>query len=359
MRPPFLTLQRPKLERHISCRMDERSLVRRFSCPVDRRSSTWWVCVRDFADSCERLSLVHLAPAVDHWPRGAHEPPVAVRSQKMNAGDMVELNVGGSQYSILLRTLLSDPKSCLAGYFGRLALKAPSCAAAGSQDLNHERADQDSSEDYSWIVKLSPTSFFIDRDGEMFRHIVNFLRNGKLCLPERFDEMQLLLQEARFYRLSSLEKALRESPMNKELSVSTLSIPKASSSAEQGHILISYRGTFNFGRGTHLDAKFRKLYRLLVCGKVSLCKEVFGDVLNESRDPDRGGNNQYTSRMYLKHNSLELAFDTLADHGFTLLAACASGVNPACDPQSRRSADSEEQRWNHYNEFVFFRPGVA
>ncbi|KRX42847.1 BTB/POZ domain-containing protein KCTD16, partial [Trichinella murrelli] len=269
-----------------------------------------------------------------------------------NNNNMVDLNVGGTQYSISLRTLTSQAGSLLENYFKSLNNDTDNTAA------DQEESDRQSSStlQHPAIVKLSDRSYFIDRDGDLFRHVLNFLRNGRLCLPDRFDETQLLLQEARFYRLPSMEKAL----LTKDLSLSGINLGKASdASVEQGHILISYRGTFNFGRGTHLDAKFRKLYRILVCGKVLLCKEVFGDMLNESRDPDRCGNNQYTSRMYLKHNSLELAFDTLAEHGFSLLAACASGVNPILDNSCRRAADNEEQRWNHYNEFVFYRPSSA
>lgn len=72
-----------------------------------------------------------------------------------------------------------------------------------------------------------------------------------------------------------------------------------------GYITIGYRGTFAFGRDGQADVKFRKLHRILVCGKVALCREVFGDTLNESRDPDHEGQERYTSRLYLKHQSLE------------------------------------------------------
>ena len=43
--------------------------------------------------------------------------------------------------------------------------------------------------------------------------------------------------------------------------------------------------------------------------QVNLCREVFTDTLNESRDPDRGGQDRYSSRFFLKHTSLEQAFD--------------------------------------------------
>lgn len=73
-----------------------------------------------------------------------------------------------------------------------------------------------------------------------------------------------------------------------------------------GYITLGYRGTFAFGRDGQADVKFRKLHRILVCGRATLCREVFADTLNESRDP--GGpddGERYTSRLYLKHQCLE------------------------------------------------------
>lgn len=58
--------------------------------------------------------------------------------------------------------------------------------------------------------------------------------------------------------------------------------------------------------GVAADVNFRKITKLLVCGRVSICRAVFGDTLNEGRDPDRGaGPDRYTSRFFLKHNVLE------------------------------------------------------
>uniref|UniRef100_UPI00398F03D8 BTB/POZ domain-containing protein KCTD4 n=1 Tax=Pristiophorus japonicus TaxID=55135 RepID=UPI00398F03D8 len=50
---------------------------------------------------------------------------------------------------------------------------------------------------------------FIDRDGSLFRHVLNFLRNGELLLPEGFQEIQLLVQEAEFYQIKPLTDALK------------------------------------------------------------------------------------------------------------------------------------------------------
>ncbi|XP_038236995.1 BTB/POZ domain-containing protein KCTD4 [Dermochelys coriacea] len=51
--------------------------------------------------------------------------------------------------------------------------------------------------------------YFIDRDGLLFRHILNFLRNGELLLPEGFRENQLLAQEADFFQLKMLADAVK------------------------------------------------------------------------------------------------------------------------------------------------------
>lgn len=57
---------------------------------------------------------------------------------------------------------------------------------------------------------------------------------------------------------------------------------------------------------------------------------MFGDSLNESRDPDRGGTmDRYTSRFFLKHTSLEQAFDALLDASFHLQGCCGTGTATA------------------------------
>ena len=52
-------------------------------------------------------------------------------------------------------------------------------------------------------------SFFIDRDGTHFRFILNFLRTGKLTLPEGATFTKELEEEAEFYQIQGLIDALR------------------------------------------------------------------------------------------------------------------------------------------------------
>lgn len=230
------------------------------------------------------------------------------------SGALVELNVGGTSYTTSLSTLTQKPDSHLASLF------EPSKPALG---------------------KDSGGKFFLDRDGALFRHVLDYLRNQRLVLPEGFKEAERLKQEANFYGLPELEKAVDEQS-------------RSCSNGKTGHITVGYRGSFAFGRDGLTDVKFRKLSRILVCGRVGLCRDVFAETLNESRDPDHGLSDRYTSRFFLKHSSIEQAFDMLQEHGFRLVSSCGSGTAGSSE-QLKPGVDTEENRWNHYNEFVFVR----
>lgn len=215
---------------------------------------------------------------------------------------------------------------------------------------------------------LFPTQCPIDGDGRLFRHIINYLQYGKWLLPANFDEFPLLQSEIRRFNfdqtaitaLSGAELELQEAgnvrSVCSQLERCMLRMhPEKSRSP--GHITVGYRGSFAFGRDGLADVKFRKLTKILVAGKVFLCREVFGETLNESRDPDHcDEENRYTARFFLKHLSIEQAFDCLHEAGFRCVGSCGSGTStiPGNEPV-KPGIDSEETRWNHYNEFVFYR----
>ncbi|EPY78556.1 hypothetical protein CB1_001048003 [Camelus ferus] len=117
-----------------------------------------------------------------------------------------------------------------------------------------------------------------------------------------------------------------------------------------GYITIGYRGSYTIGRDAQADAKFRRVARITVCGKTSLAKEVFGDTLNESRDPDRPPE-RYTSRYYLKFNFLEQAFDKLSESGFHMVACSSTGTCAFASSTDQ----SEDKIWTSYTEYVFCR----
>jgi hypothetical protein len=162
--------------------------------------------------------------------------------------EIVELNVGGVFYTTRKETLGREAGSVLAKLIG---------AEEGQP------------------TRDSKGRLFIDRDGVLFRYVLDYLRTKALALPDAFRERERLKQEAIYYNLPGLAEAAH------------------SAARQSGYITVGYRGSFAFGRDGLADVKFRKITRILVCGRVTLCRDVFGETLNESRDPDHGLPDRY------------------------------------------------------------------
>lgn len=267
--------------------------------------------------------------------------------------EIIELNVGGQVYVTRHKTLVAVPDSLLWNMFSK---KSP-------RELPRD----------------SKGRFFLDRDGFLFRYILDYLRDLNLVLPDYFPEKSRLQREADFFQLRDLAKRLsprvsKENSISEEISHSdteegalqcgsgggametlrTMSVSGAMrspslDSRKSGYITIGYRGSYTIGRDIQTDAKFRRVARITVCGKTSLAKEVFGETLNESRDPDRPPE-RYTSRYYLKYNFLEQAFDKLTEAGFHMVACSSTGT---CAYTS--NDPGEDKIWTSYTEYVFCR----
>lgn len=96
--------------------------------------------------------------------------------------EVVSLNVGGVMYTTTRSTLLKYPDSMLAATF---------------------------SGQFVPTTFDSHGNYFIDRDGHMFRHILNFLRSGCVCVPQGFKDFDLLEAEADFFQIPQLIVALQ------------------------------------------------------------------------------------------------------------------------------------------------------
>ncbi|CAL8367777.1 unnamed protein product [Lota lota] len=94
----------------------------------------------------------------------------------------VTLNVGGHLYTTSLSTLQRYSDSMLGAMF---------------------RGDFPTTQD-------SKGNYFIDRDGTLFRYILNFLRTSELTLPVDFTEIDLLRKEADFYQIEPLIQCLHD-----------------------------------------------------------------------------------------------------------------------------------------------------
>lgn len=263
---------------------------------------------------------------------------MAQTDQSPTFPEIVELNVGGQVYVTRLETLTAAPNSLLWTKF-----------------------TQSSPGD---LPKDSKGRFFFDRDGFLFRYILDYLRDSELFLPEFFKERRRLRKEADFFQLPELSRRLEalskdssyagDTGAQEEAELTSPSTPSSdrtpsSPGACAGFITIGYRGTYTIGRDIQADAKFRRVARITVCSKISLAKEVFGETLNESRDPDRPPD-KYTARYYLKYNFLEQAFDRLAEAGFHMVACNSTGT---CSYGG--SDPGEDKLWTSYTEYVFCR----
>ena len=114
---------------------------------------------------------------------------------------IVKLNVGGSSFTASVQTLTKDPKSMLAAMFSGKFEMTP-------------REDG---------------AFFIDRDGTYFRFILNYLRTGKLTLPEGATFLKELQEEAEFYQIQGM---LMELNSLMSTSTSTSTTPSTSTSVK-------------------------------------------------------------------------------------------------------------------------------
>jgi len=158
--------------------------------------------------------------------------------------DVVELNVGGIMYATTLGTLQqAEPDSPLA------TINTSEVRAIFGRD-NKNR-------------------LFIDRDGDLFRYVLDYLRNKKLTLPENFSERDRLQNEADYYRLTGMSQALglnrscssaneNMTPMTKatnsiDLNSSIIISRPPPPRSNNGYIVIGYRGTF--GKEKHFEKR--------------------------------------------------------------------------------------------------------
>ena len=89
--------------------------------------------------------------------------------------ERVALNIGGTLYRTTRGTLCRCEGSMLERMFNR------------------------SPDDPLRAVADSSGQYFIDRDGPLFRHILNYLRDGRLAIAFDFSDYDQLIAEADFY----------------------------------------------------------------------------------------------------------------------------------------------------------------
>ena len=105
---------------------------------------------------------------------------VSMKLSNVHFGENVKIDVGGRIFKTSLKTLRREPESFLALMF--------------SEKFNLKKDDSG--------------SFFIERDGTFFHHILNYLRNGKIAENVIEECGQQMQEEAEFYGLSGLKEKI-------------------------------------------------------------------------------------------------------------------------------------------------------
>ncbi|CAD5210330.1 unnamed protein product [Bursaphelenchus xylophilus] len=182
------------------------------------------------------------------------------------------------------------------------------------------------------------------RDASLMRYLIDFMRHlaytgnpSTLSWPDEFEHWNSLISEAQYWGMVELEELFQQAQAERT-----------------NTITISYHAALSGGTGT--DVNFRRIHRILVHGQVYICREVFGEHLNETRDVNVDYK-RYTCRFYLSHGFLEQAFDTLALHRFRLVDSSShtpSG-SPYVPKQVLGSGAKSDNQFLHYAQYVFIR----
>ncbi|KAL0019869.1 hypothetical protein WJX79_004739 [Trebouxia sp. C0005] len=145
-------------------------------------------------------------PACDRGPHKSKHIAAEFISGMTDKSNFVGLNVGGRIFLTSHSTLTRDPNSMLARMFTETI--PPSC-----QDKNGH--------------------YIIDRDGDTFKYILNYLRDGSCVFPVNYYTRAELLREADYYQLAGLSQQLRRTTTDLNSTSSSaaaaLLVPDASS----------------------------------------------------------------------------------------------------------------------------------
>uniref|UniRef100_A0A9L0JFQ4 Potassium channel tetramerization domain containing 15 n=1 Tax=Equus asinus TaxID=9793 RepID=A0A9L0JFQ4_EQUAS len=274
--------------------------------------------------SMSRLSLTRSPVS----PLAAQGIPLPAQLTKSNAP--VHIDVGGHMYTSSLATLTKYPDSraphtlpsplvllllgLSVGGPGRCQLSCSSLWADLVSCWRSSRADLRISRLFNGTEPIVLDSlkqhYFIDRDGEIFRYILSFLRTSKLLLPDDFKDFSLLYEEARYYQLQPMVRELERWQQEQEQR-------RRSRACD----CLVVRVTPDLGE------------RIALSGEKALIEEVFpetGDVMCNSVNAGWNQDPTHVIRFplngYCRLNSVQV-LERLFQRGFSVAASCGGGVD--------------------------------
>ncbi|XP_055800042.1 uncharacterized protein LOC129869561 isoform X1 [Salvelinus fontinalis] len=244
--------------------------------------------------------LVSQTPASPLGSGGIGGIPTPAQLTKTNAP--VHIDVGGHMYTSSLATLTKYPESRIGRLFN------------GTEPI---------------VLDSLKQHYFIDRDGHMFRYILNFLRTAKLLVPDDFKEYSLLYEEARFFQLSPLQAELERWRSEREA-----------------------RKVWRVCECVVVRVAPELGERITLSGDRALIEDVFpevGDVMCNSLNAGWNHDSTHVIRFplngYCHLNSVQV-LERLQQRGFEIAGACGGGVDSSqfSEYVLRREGSSNGQR---------------
>nr|XP_033789708.1 BTB/POZ domain-containing protein KCTD1 isoform X1 [Geotrypetes seraphini] len=238
------------------------------------------VVVSPIQDSRPNMSrpLITRSPAS---PLNNQGIPTPAQLTKSNAP--VHIDVGGHMYTSSLATLTKYHESRIGRLFD------------GTEPI---------------VLDSLKQHYFIDRDGQMFRYILNFLRTSKLLIPDDFKDYSLLYEEAKYFQLQPMLMELERWKQDRE-----------SRRFSRPCECLVVRVAPDLGE------------RITLSGDKSLIEEVFpeiGDVMCNSVNAGWNHDSTHVIRFplngYCHLNSVQV-LERLQQRGFEIVGSCGGGVD--------------------------------
>ncbi|CAF0806680.1 unnamed protein product [Rotaria sp. Silwood1] len=204
----------------------------------------------------------------------------------------VHIDVGGTIFTSSLETLTRYPDSRLSKLFN------------GTIPI---------------VLDTLKQHYFIDRDGKLFRYILNYMRYGSLTLPDNFPELSALLEEARYFELTPLINAIEERLNQNKLSKNTKQQQQQLSLNNHDVLLLNISQD-----------------RVLISGNITLIHDLFSEIQEQQQQQqttpihahvERNQFIRFTLNAFINLTQLEI-FQRLFDSQFIIVAStCGTNMD--------------------------------
>ena len=188
--------------------------------------------------------------------------------------------------------------------------------------------------------------YFIDRDGKMFRYVLNYLRCQRVMLPEQFSDFEQLYEEAKYYELTGMMRDIENIRKNKQnQATSTSSIMKTAREIKTEPTSSEFCDCIAVSISPDLGE------RISLSAERSLIEEVFPELSSALVDTRNSGwnmENHFVIRFplngFCKLNSVQV-IQRLLNHSFQIIASTGGGVEGQQFSEYLFSRNCRALRW--------------